>query len=163
MDVFRGLNTYNEQWSYNSSIFSIIYVILDKLVPWMTKELFYVKAVCGLLYLLFLGYLARNKAKSPLALVHRCFLAIAVLFLINPVGDPWYFCWVLPFLCVFPYRSWYLLSGLLVFSYINFQTEVSFVGVRWLGIPIVSWIVYVPFFCYLFYESIKKPYFLQNK
>jgi hypothetical protein len=70
---------------------------------------------------------------------------MAGLFILNPVGDPWYFTWVIPFLCIFPYKSWILLSGLLVFSYINFRMDLVLVYWEFMDIPAVSWAIYLPF------------------
>ncbi|MCB9746927.1 MAG: hypothetical protein H6755_00800 [Candidatus Omnitrophica bacterium] len=172
--VFEGLRTYNEQWSYNSSIFAGIYVLLKQYAPNFTETLWPAKMIVGGIYLFFLIILVVWKApqatrinnkfvlnkNQQLIIMHRCFLAVAVLFIINPVGDPWYFCWVIPFLCIFPYKSWLLLSGLLAFSYINFQSDYSIVGARFLDISLTTWIIYTPFFLYFFIENIFRPSFV---
>jgi len=143
---FQGLTTYNQQWSYNSSLFALIYVTLENISSEMTQTLLPSKIVAGCLYLFWLTFLIIKKSKNDLDVIHKCFLAIAGLFIINPVADPWYFCWVIPFLCFFPYKSWYLLSGLLMLGYLNFHSNISIVDVRYWGISLISWITYVPFF-----------------
>jgi len=161
--VFEGLNTYNQEWAYNGSIFVVIFYVLEALhAPWGGDTLIPAKIVAGTMYLGVLVYLFLKKEKNDLEMLHRMFLAIAILFIMNPVGDPWYFCWSIPFLCFFPYRSWLLLSMTLIFSYINFQTQYPIVQARFLQVPVVSWIIYTPFFFYLVYEILKKPNFCKD-
>jgi len=160
--VFQGLSTYNKEWSYNSSIFSVIYTTLDRFFPALTDTLRPSKMIVGGLYLSILSYLILKKGKNQLDILHRSFLALAFLFILSPVGDPWYFCWVIPFLCFFPYRSWMLLSALLIISYLNFQSQFSIVHMRYMNIPLISWIIYVPFYGYLIIESIYQPNFCKD-
>jgi len=161
--VFEGFMTYNAQWSYNSSIFTVIHIILGKLSPRLTETLMPAKIIVGNIYLAALTFLSVKKNKGDLDVMHKCFLAIAILFIINPVADPWYFCWVMPFLCLFPYRSWYLLSGLLVLGYLNFHSDIGVVDVEFLGISLIRWVTYVPFFFYLVVECFCKPKFVSSK
>jgi len=157
--VFLGLNTYNAEWFYNASIASLVYVIYDTVIPRLTESYFPTKLTVGLGYLTFISILALKRSGSGIDLVHKCFLAIAVLFLVSPVGDPWYFCWSIPFLCLFRYRSWLYLSGLLVFSYLNFHSDLWINSERLFNVPLTNYVIYVPFFLYLAFESIGKPNF----
>ena len=83
------------------------------------------------------------------ALVGERWLANGVvgLFLLSPVGNPWYFVCLVPFLAVFPLRSWLLLSGLLSLYYVSFyflyrgRLETFHV-----------WLEYVPFYGMLAWE-----------
>jgi len=158
--VFQGFITYNQQWSYNASLFALIHIILETISSHLTQTLLPSKIVAGCLYLVVLVILSVKKSKSDLDVIHKCFLAIAILFIINPVADPWYFCWVMPFLCFFPYKSWYLLSGLLMLGYLNFHSDISIVDVRYWKIPLIGWITYVPFFFLLIIESLWRPKFI---
>jgi len=157
--VFQGLMTYNRQWSYNSSVFALIYILMENISSDLTHSLLPSKIVAGCLFLIVLAILSIKKNKSDLDVVHKCFLAIAILFIINPVADPWYFCWVVPFLCFFPYKSWYLLSGLLMLGYLKFHTDISIVDVKYWDISLISWITYTPFFICLIFEGFRRPKF----
>jgi len=161
--VFEGLSTYNQEWSYNSSIFAGIYAVLKKFWSSLTATLLPSKVIVGGIYLLFVSLLVIKKPRNNLDILHRCFLAIGVLFIMNPVGDPWYFCWSIPFLCFFPYRSWILLSGLLPLSYFNFHSDLAIVDMKWRGIPVISWIIYVPFFIYLCKDMFCSSTYLKEK
>lgn len=48
------------------------------------------------------------------------FVVTAAIFCLSPAQFPWYFVWVVPFLCLFPSAPWTLLSGLLTLYYANF-------------------------------------------
>lgn len=161
--LFQGLSTYNEQWAYNSSIFKVVYLLMDAISPSLTETLVPAKAAVGLMYLGFLTFLVIRKSESSLHLVYKCFIATAVLFIINPVADSWYFCWVMPFLCLFPYRSWLLLSGLIMLGYLNFHSDIGIVDIKIWSIPLISWLTYIPFFIYLAVEYIRSPEYIQHK
>ena len=160
--IFQGFITYNQQWFYNDSIFTLIRVILKKTSSHLTLSLMPAKIIAGCVYLTILAVLIVKRSKGDLDTLHKCFLAIALLFIINPVADPWYFCWVIPFLCFFPYKSWYLLSGLLMLSYLNFHSDIGTVEMQFLGISLIRWLTYAPFFLYLAIECLWKPKFIQN-
>jgi len=161
--VFQGLMMYNQQWSYNSSLFALIYILLENISSDLTQTLIPSKIVAGCLYLIVLAILIIKKSKNDLDTIHKCFLAIAILFILNPVADAWYFCWVIPFLCFFPYKSWYLLSGLLMLGYLNFHSDINFVDLRYWNISLIGWIIYVPFFACLMIEGIWRPRFITEK
>jgi alpha-1,6-mannosyltransferase len=167
--VFQGLVTYNEHWFYNSSVFTVGYVLLKRFFPLLTETLIPSKMIVGIIYIGILIYLICKDRSRPvptedvdMAILHKCFWAVAILFIINPVGDPWYFCWSIPFLCFFPYRSWILLSGLLILSYLNFHTDIGFVNKRIWEIKLINWLIYVPFFVVLVAEIFRKPKFIQQ-
>lgn len=154
--VFAGLLIYNEKWAYNASIFTIVNALYQFIFSGLKGNYLPAKLTMGVFYLGFIFYLQRNRSKNDLGLVKAYFLAIAVLFIINPVGDPWYYCWSIPFLCVFPKKSWLMLSGLLVLSYFNFHSDYRWLNIAYFDIPLMNWIIYLPFYGMLIYESLKK-------
>jgi hypothetical protein len=79
---------------------------------------------------------------------------LVALFLLNPVGEPWYFCWAIPFLCFFPYRSLLLLSWLLIFSYLSFAHDFGAIWAGSLEIPILNAVQYAPFFLLFIWEFV---------
>jgi len=159
--VFEGLMTYNQYWSYNSSIFALLYWMSDHYWPFMTGSLFPTKVVCGVLYLFSLFYIFMRK-ENALGKIHQCLWALGGLFLLSPVGDPWYFCWTIPFLCFFRYRSWILLSGLLALSYLNFHSDMAIVNREFFHIPFTSWVIYIPFYLVLTWEIIIHPSYVRG-
>ncbi|MFT7537897.1 MAG: alpha-1,6-mannosyltransferase [Lysobacterales bacterium] len=150
--VFEGLHTYNRDWSYHSSVFDLVYYSLDGISKNFVETLFPAKIIVGFMYLGFLSFLVFNRNREVIDIVKKAFLAIAGLFIINPVCDPWYYCWVVPFLCLFHYRSWIWLSSLLMLSYLNFHTDIPYVTTRFWNIKLIAWLTYVPFYAMLGYE-----------
>jgi hypothetical protein len=155
-EIFAGLNTYNAYWSYNSSVFAVIQALYEAFLPQWSASLFPGKLTAGLLFLAVWMVLIAQTDQRPHRVLHRTFTAIAVLFIINPVGDPWYYCWVMPFLCFLRYRSWLLLSHTLVLSYWNFQSDAAVLDQTILSIPILNWIIYTPVFALLAYELFRE-------
>lgn len=151
--VFQGLMTYHQYWMYNASGFAVIYALMKTVSPVWVKTLLLPKAVAGIILAGIAASLAIRPAKDDWTLVHRCFLAVAALFFLSPVGDPWYFAWVLPFLCLFPYPSLVLLSGMLVLSYLNFRSDVPWIDAEIFYIPLLSWVIYLPCLAVLIMEK----------
>ncbi|MCA9402213.1 MAG: DUF2029 domain-containing protein [Candidatus Omnitrophica bacterium] len=160
-EIFRGLSTYNQEWSYNSSLFAIIYRVMEEINADWVRTLIPSKVVAAVLYGAGILWLSVRPCAGTVERLHRCLLAVAGLFIINPVGDPWYFCWCIPFLCLFPYRSWILLSGTLILSYLNFQSIYPFVDWNWWGVPVLSYVIYVPFLLVWVWEVWRRPDYLQ--
>jgi hypothetical protein len=151
--VFQGLMTYNEEWAYNGSLFALMSAIVKTCVPGFQGGLFPVKVAAGLGYAGVLAWLSVRPCRNDTELVHRCLLAIVFLFLINPVGDPWYFCWAMPLVSLFPYRSLILLSGLLILSYLNFRSDIPLLQQKIFYISTLSWIIYLPFYILVLVEK----------
>ncbi|MGR3304319.1 MAG: glycosyltransferase 87 family protein [Candidatus Scalindua sp.] len=133
-NLFQGFLTYNRYWSYNSSIFALVYAFIKKLSPILAVSIVPAKMAVGCIYAGIVYFLVKNKKKGELDIVYKCFVAISTLFILSPVGDPWYFCWVMPFLCIFPFRSWILLSALLVLSCLNFRFDIVLADSRFFNI-----------------------------
>jgi hypothetical protein len=80
-------------------------------------------------------------------------ILVGSFFLLSPTVQPWYLCWLMPFLVIFPNRAWLLLTGLAAVSYWNLiQYDRS-------GIWIESWwvraIEYGPFYLLLIGDFLK--------
>jgi len=74
---------------------------------------------------------------------------MALVFLLSPVQNPWYLCWVVPFLCVFPTRSWIALTGLVGLYYLDFYFDYQEMQTFSSWIP---WVEYLPFYFLLALE-----------
>ena len=71
---------------------------------------------------LWIAVRARGAA-APLEFLRAVFRTLAALFLLSPLGFPWYFAWCVPFLAFARYRAWLLLPGLLSLYYLDFWYE----------------------------------------
>jgi len=152
--VFAGLSIYSQKWAYNGSLFVLLQSFLDMLHFRAISSFFLARLIMGAVFIILFLYLALKKSNEPLDILRRILFVLTALFLLNPVGEPWYFCWAIPFLCFFPYRSLLLLSWLLVFSYLSFAHDYGTMRVGNLEIPILNAIQYVPFFPFFIWEFV---------
>ena len=94
-----------------------------------------------MLYLLFWRKEAENP--EPKAVLEPLFIIMALVFLLSPVQNPWYLCWVVPFLCIFPWRAGILLTGLVGLYYLDFYFDYQDINQYTSWIP---WFEYIPFY-----------------
>ena len=138
--LFAGLRAYSDRWLANESLFALVYTAIDALDPtprlksaigWtrrciphtggLDRLYAYVypvdlaKGLCALALLVFAVGLWLRRV-DPL---RGCFLLTAAALLLSPTAHPWYFLWVLPWLCLFPSRPFLLLTGLVSLAYVN--------------------------------------------
>ena len=152
--IFAGLGIYYEKWAYNGSLFIMAQSVLNMLRIKEISDFFLTKLMMGLIFIILLVYLALKRSDEPLELMEKTLFVLVALFLLNPVGEPWYFCWIIPFLCFFPYRSLLLLSWLIVFSYLSFAHDYGTMRTGNLEIPILNAIQYMPFFIFFIWEFV---------
>jgi hypothetical protein len=82
-------------------------------------------------YLAYDGWRERRGAALPLGpaeggavrTLWRMGVLLGVILLVTPTMDPWYLCWLLPILCVFPWYAWGLLTGTVALSYLYYWKE----------------------------------------
>ena len=88
------------------------------------------------------------------------FILMALVFLLSPIQNPWYLCWVVPFLCLFPNRSWILLTVLVGLYYLDFYFDYQEIQSWSQWIP---WIEYLPFYLLLAWDFRYKNKTLETK
>lgn len=160
LQMFEGLKAFTLYWQSNDSIFAILVYIFKTVLGEMANEtmlsnplpVFLSKVIVALT---LIGVLIRLLLKQtslleqPVEFVRGLFWIMALVFLLSPVQNPWYLCWVVPFLCVFPTRSWITLTGLVGLYYLDFyfdyQEMQSFS-------PWIPWVEYLPFYILLALE-----------
>lgn len=106
-------------------------VLIRKLV-WMPTEVFLMLAA---LVLLGLGAWWLVKAKHTALDVARGAIALIGLYLILTTPRyPWYYAWIIPFLCLAPRTSWLYLTGASVLLYLLWYTPHEYPALPlWLG------------------------------
>jgi len=140
--LWQGTLAFADRWQANSLLFPLL--------GWLTGERWVTNAVVVvLLGGAVLALLCSHDVRAEREFLRVNFLVLGALFLLSPVGNPWYFLWIVPFLCVFPLRSWLLLSGLLGLYYLWFYFVYRDAAetFRW-----VIWLEYVPFYGLLMWE-----------
>ena len=157
---FSGLKAFATRWQQNDSIFALLVGFFGLFVesngpvpfsydlPSLLAKIT-VALILGtvMLYLLF----GRKEAENPepRAVLEPLFIIMALVFLLSPVQNPWYLCWVVPFLCIFPWRAGILLTGLVGFYYLDFYFDYQDINQY---APWIPWFEYIPFYLFLAWE-----------
>jgi hypothetical protein len=164
LKMLDGLKAYSLYWQSNDSIFSCLVFIFKNLPGELSNISFLsnplpiflskLTAVCILMgVLIWLLLKNTSLSKDPETFLKQLFILMALVFLLSPIQNPWYLCWVVPFLCLFPLRSWILLTGLVGLYYLDFYFDYQEIQSWKIWIP---WIEYLPFYLLLILD-------LQNK
>ena len=156
--MFEGLKAFTLYWQSNDSIFAILVfifntvldgneMILSNPLPIFLSKVTVAIVLTGVL----LWFLCKGASliERPVEFVRGFFWIMALVFLLSPVQNPWYLCWVVPFLCIFPGRSWIVLTGLVGFYYLDFYFDYQELQAFSLWIP---WVEYLPFYFLLTLE-----------
>jgi len=143
--TFAGFRAYHREWTFFPGVFTLLLLV--------TKSVAIAKAIAGLLLGGLVLRLSLTETPDATALARKCATAIAALLILSPTAFPWYFVWMLPFVCLFPGRAWLLLSLLTPLSYLHFQTGGLFHDRYFLSIPVLTWIIWLPFAIIWFCEK----------
>ncbi len=160
--VFSSLKSFSTYWQSNDSIFAILVWFYREVVgisPEGPVSLSYdepslwAKGTVALILGTVWFYLLTRKTKTSESIeqpVEHClyhlFIIMGLIFLVSPVQNPWYLCWVVPFLCFFPGRAWILLTGLVGLYYVGFYMDYQELHGYEAWIP---WVEYLPFYLLL--------------
>jgi hypothetical protein len=142
--IFTSLRIYAEHWFFNASLYDIF--------VWMLCDTLIAKKICAALFLLlgiglFVWFSRRMENERPLSLYRAGFTIMGAFLLLTPVVHPWYVCWIIPFLAIFPNRAWIFFSGAVFLSYWVLK-EYAVTGV-WKEQMTIKLLQYVPFYCLL--------------
>lgn len=187
--TFRGAGVFASSWGSNAGVFTLIENAfkamphgsekLTTLIGEGTKAELYSRIVAGAIIAGGVAAAALSNVPRPSIapvgrswqLPFRCFLALAVGFAFSPAQHPWYFAGILPFVALFPYRSWVLLTALLGIYYLKFWFDYD--PSRWSDLqsrlgqheiapwdqerdfPKVRVLEWAPFYALLAYEGLK--------
>jgi len=162
--LFAGLREYADRWLGNESLFGIVHAAivwmnptpglkaaiacvrrsvphtsgLDRLYGYV-YPIDLAKGACALAVLGFAAWLVRRDVEP----LRGLYWMTGALLLLSPTAHPWYFLWVLPWLCLFPSPPWILLSGLVALAYANLGAS----GRAGEPYPWIRLAEYGPFYC----------------
>jgi len=171
LEMFEGLKAYSLYWQSNDSIFACLVFLFKKLLgdsssltflshslPIFLSKLTVACILIGVLIWLLLK--KHSLMEEPKNLLKHFFILMALVFLLSPIQNPWYLCWVVPFLCLFPSRSWILLTGLVGLYYIDFYFDYQEIQswTKW-----TPWFEYLPFYLLLIWDLCNKNKVLEKK
>ncbi|MCF6312849.1 MAG: hypothetical protein L3J39_10405 [Verrucomicrobiales bacterium] len=156
--VFAGLGVYNQHWQYNAGLFALIQQSLLTFTHLSPNNLQPAKIIVALLLITVIAWQSfrpKDEQHPELDLVRRCFVITAALFILSPTAFPWYYTWLMPFLCVFPSRAWIMLSWLLPLSYLDFHQNLAIARTFFWHIPAISWMIWLTFALLFLADTIK--------
>jgi hypothetical protein len=134
----QGLSRFMSEWQTNEGIFGLIRWAVSFLPFDGRTQAFISRAISGGLFIAGLVALLkwlRNKNDIQ-SLIKAAAITLAILFFLLPMGNPWYYTWVVLFIPFLPLRSLLLFSVLVVAYYLDFyfayhQARSMFDLVRW--------------------------------
>jgi len=154
LQIFDGLKAFTLYWQSNDSIFAILVFIFKNIsggfanqtvlsnpLPIFLSKVTVAMTLTGVLIVLMCK--RTSLLRQPIEFVRGFFWLMALVFLLSPVQNPWYLCWVVPFLCLFPSRAWIVLTGLVGFYYLDFYFDYQEIQAFSAWIP---WVEYLPFY-----------------
>ena len=88
------------------------------------------------------------------------YLIFGAILLLSPNAYPWYFTWIIPFLCFFPNPAWLLLTILQFLSY-SVLIGYGILG-EWHWSPLMMCLEYVPFYAWIGWGFVRRRGTLQS-
>ena len=149
--IFLSLLIYSQQWVFNASLYEVFLWMVSS--PLKARGISFV-----VLFLIVTGLFVWYKVKKgneDEGLVYRVsFIALGSLLLLTPVLHPWYLCWMVPLLVIYPNRAWMFLTGSVFLSYWVLKGYVE-TGV-WKESVMVKTVEYLPFYSLLLFDSARR-------
>lgn len=153
LDNQSGLVAYAGGWERNHALFGALREVLAFSFYKMNmlyidpNRLARIVVVGGIgITAIVLGWRLKDRTKIPAAAL----TIAALLLLLSPTAYPWYYVWVLPFLCIVPNRGLLLLGVLMSFYYLRFDM------VGWGNAHLfdqwIVWLEFGPVFALLAYD-----------
>jgi hypothetical protein len=122
--VLSGSGMYARYWEFNGSLFALLSGLMRHLtgdaswVPVVARVVAALAIVCYGLY-----SAARMNFDDPGSWARSFRNVLALSLFVMPTADPWYVCWLLPFLCIVPNRGLMLLTVMCSLSYLYYAHQ----------------------------------------
>jgi hypothetical protein len=148
--LFESLLAYSEHWVFNAS--------LHDLILWLGVSPFRARGISLMLLImtvaaLFVGYIQIKRDAREASIYYVGFITLGSFLLLTPTLHPWYLCWMVPFLVIFPNRAWIYLTGSVFLSYLILKRYAE-AGV-WQENTAVKLAEYLPFYTLLLYDAVR--------
>jgi len=139
--LFKGLSDYAAGWEDNESLFRLIRLAGNSKAQ--------AELVAGTLVLILVAYAMRRRLDpAPASL-----LLISGLLLLSPNAFPWYFTWIVPFLCFYPRAPLLLLS---ITSVLGYAPVVGYVaGQLYQDSSVILSLEYAPALAWLLFQGLQ--------
>lgn len=173
--MFRGTGVFASEWASNAGAFGLLEAAGNRIFGFeeyptplggrSTHGALYARILCAALIAGGVGFAALQPrfvkpglapAGRPWELPFRCLVALSFGFAFSPTQHPWYFAGILPFVALFPFRSWILATGLLSLYYLRFWLRYHFDERQSLALfDRVRLFEWIPFYAVLFREGFR--------
>ena len=156
LDMQSGLVAYSAEWERNDLLFNLLHQMtawaLDLGGLYQTDPGRLTRLAVALLVSVTAVLVAMRPRESGQDIASAMIVITGLLLLCSPTGYPWYFAWLLPFLCFVPHRGLLLLGVLMPLYYLRFafaeQGDVA-VFETW-----IVWIEFGPVFLLLAFDAL---------
>jgi hypothetical protein len=139
--LFKGLSDYAAGWEGNDSLLRFIRLAGN------SKQ--QAELVAGVLVLILVAYTQRRRLEPAAASL----LLISGLLFLSPNAFPWYFTWIVPFLCFYPRAPLLLLS---ITSVLGYAPVVAYAaGQAYRDSTLILLLEYAPVLAWLVYEGLR--------
>ena len=149
-----GFVAFGGQWQASSAAYLVSEWFSYLATPYWVEDYVEIPLVSRLLLAVILlatiGFICLRKANDEKQMVWRMFAITATIYLLAPSHTPWYFIWILPFLCFYPSRGLLLAGALMPLHYTFFHFSVR-------GMPEVYqqgivWLIWLPVWALLVFD-----------
>ena len=140
-DQSSGFVAFSTGWERISASF-LIFTAAANLIPQLLLDPGSLARLMAAAFIAAAVLLSNRKpVAGPPDTVHRFLVAAAAMLLLSPVQLPWYFIWIAPFLCIFPYRGLLLITLMFPLYYAFFKLTAVDVDETWLlGLIWAMWL-----------------------
>ena len=149
--IFGSLFIYSEHWVFNASLYEALLWIG---LPPLQARCLCLAVLALIVTLLFFRFVQNKRDDQMASIYHVGFKALGSLLLLTPVLHPWYLCWIVPFLVIFPNRAWIYFTGSVFLSYLILKGYAE-TGV-WKENTVVKLFEYLPFYGLLIYDTVRR-------
>ncbi|MGH9702285.1 MAG: glycosyltransferase 87 family protein [Candidatus Acidiferrales bacterium] len=100
--------------------------------------------------------LALWAAAKQMEPARAAYLIFGAILLLSPNAYPWYFTWIIPFLCFFPNPAWLLLT---ILQFLSYHVLIDYYALNiWHWRAEMVWLTYGPFYLMFLWEIIGKRF-----
>jgi len=127
LDYQSGIVSYAVSWNTNAFVYPLVNGFFNLILgadrtgvfdPNILSRISVMFVVLGVLY-----YFLRKPESSAEEFIWSILMTTTVLLLFSPTGYPWYYIWLLPWLCCLPYKPVLLLTATLPLYYLRYLLE----------------------------------------
>jgi len=149
--LFESLLAYSEHWVFNASLYEALLWIGTS--PLQARKISLILLIL-IVIVIFFRYAHKKSDEQEATIYYVVFIALGALLLLTPVLHPWYLCWMVPFLVIFPNRAWIYFTGSVFLSYFVLKGYVE-AGV-WKENTVVKLFEYLPFYGLLLFDAARR-------